>query len=188
VSSTTRAGKVGVVYSAHSELFINTESLYQSTFALGSRESEARFGSALHARTFPSGGVLAVGIPHDNAGSIADAGRLHVYRNGGALLEGGHVGLRKSRAFSQDSSGVPSAAEKNDRFGFDVLLLDVNADKKPDLIASSPDESVGSLTGAGAVYTARDVLGVHAWSLFTQDSAGVGSAAEKGDRFGASVG
>ena len=187
--SSARAGRVDIVFSDHTELFLNLQSLDQATFGLGATETDARFGSTMHARAFPASGALAIGIPLDNLSGVGnDAGRVHVYKGGGTVLEGGHLGVGKSRAFNQDSSGVPGRAEAGDRFGADVLLLDTNGDKKPDLIAGAPDEGVGSAGKAGTLYAARDVLGAPAWTTFTQDTAGIASSVETGDRFGNPVG
>jgi hypothetical protein len=57
--------------------------------------------------------------------------------------------------YSQDSPGVPGAAESNDVFGSRVCLADFNRDGKADLAVAAPHEdqdsgAVRQLRGSGA--------------------------------------
>jgi FG-GAP repeat len=125
---------------------------------------------------------LAVGAPFEDAGAIEDAGAVNVLYGTPTGLAGGG-----SQIFTQDSAGVSSAAEPFDRFGFALAAGDFNNDSFADLAVGVPFEDAGSVFEAGAVNALPGSAGLLAGvgsQLFTQDSAGVGSAAERGDLFG----
>ncbi|MFJ9031947.1 FG-GAP repeat protein [Streptomyces sp. NPDC102274] len=97
---------------------------------------------------------LAIGAPGEDIGSVADAGAVWV-------LRGSPDGLTtvRSRDFNQNSPHVPGAAEKGDRFGGQVRLVDPNRDGKSGLLAAAPGEN----THDGAVW------------VFSAGSGGVGA-------------
>ncbi|MFE2745685.1 FG-GAP repeat protein [Streptomyces scopuliridis] len=76
---------------------------------------------------------LAIGAPGEDIGSVADAGALWVLRGS----PGGLTTVR-SRDSNQNSPNVPGAAEKGDRFGGQVRLVDPNRDGKFGLLAAAP--------------------------------------------------
>jgi hypothetical protein len=125
---------------------------------------------------------LAVGVPFEDAGTIEDAGAVNVLYGSAAKLTG--VG---SQIFTQDSPGVGSAAEAGDNFGDALATGDFNQDGFADLAVGVPDEDVNTIGGAGAVNvlygTPAGLTGTGS-QLFTQDSPGVGEAAEFFEFFG----
>jgi len=117
---------------------------------------------------------LAVGVPGEAVNGVQFAGVVHVlYGSAGGITGTG------SQLFTQ----VGDTPEAYDQFGAELAAGDFNHDGFADLAASAPDESVGSLGGAGAVsvlYGSATGLTSSGGQLFTQ----VGSTPEEGDGFG----
>ncbi|MGW0545988.1 FG-GAP and VCBS repeat-containing protein [Streptomyces altiplanensis] len=113
---------------------------------------------------------------------------------GGAVTVtyGSSAGLstRTPVRITQDTSGVPGAAEKGDRFGWSLSAGDTNGDGYADVVVGAESEALGSKTAAGAVTVLRGsatgLTGTGAKS-FSQDTAGVPGTAEARDHFGSSV-
>jgi hypothetical protein len=80
----------------------------------GSQEKADKFGWALSIGKFDTGvtGDLAIGVPHEGIGSVRGAGAVQVLYGGPTGTDG-----TKEQIWSQDSAGVPDAAETGDRFG-----------------------------------------------------------------------
>jgi hypothetical protein len=100
-----------------------------------------------------------IGEPLDANG----AGAVHVfYGQPDGLVADAAGTARNDQLFTQDSGGVPGAAEPGDGFGFSNVLADFNGDGCADLAAAAPWEnnftglvivlygSAGGLTTAGA--------------------------------------
>ncbi len=127
-------------------------------------------------------GDLAVGAPGDNVGSIQDAGAVNV-------LYGTLSGLSASgnQLWSQDSPGVPGAAETFDGFGASLAAGDFNGDGRADLAVGVPLEDVGGVGNAGAVqvlYGTPSGLSASGNQRWHQNSPGVLEAADGGEWFG----
>ena len=61
---------------------------------------------------------LAVGVPYEGVGAVADAGGVNVlYGSSGGLSTTG------SQWFDQSTSGLPGSAEAYDRFGGALAIL-----------------------------------------------------------------
>lgn len=125
---------------------------------------------------------LAVGVPGEDVGAVADAGAVNV-------LYGSPTGLTVAgdQLFTQNSPGVEDVAEAFDAFGSAVAAGDFNGDGYADLAVGVPLEDVGALQDAGAVnvlYGSAGGLTAAGDRLFTQDSAGVPGAAAAGEAFG----
>ncbi|MFE1444682.1 FG-GAP repeat protein [Streptomyces sp. NPDC058739] len=86
---------------------------------------------------------VAIGVPEENVGTVADAGQV-------VVLRGSARGMTASRAWSvtQNTARVPGAVEKGDRFGGQVAFTDPNDDGRFGLLAAAP----GKNTADGAVW------------------------------------
>ena len=142
------------------------------------------FGNALAAGDFDNDGFidLAVGVPGEDLGTIADAGAVNV-------LYGSATGLSASggQFFSQDTPGVFGGAETEDGFGSALGVGDFNNDGFADLAIGVSSEGVGTTSQAGAVnvlYGSAARLTATGNQQWVQGNGGVGGVAEVGDQFG----
>ncbi len=125
---------------------------------------------------------LPVGAPGERRSGVADAGMLQVF-------DGNSSGFDPSAddRFWQGTDGVRGQAERRDVFGSAVSCGDFDDDGYWDLAIGSPGERIRQRKEAGQVnvlYGGPDGLTGFGDQRWTQDSDGVGSAAQKGDRFG----
>ncbi|MER6347677.1 FG-GAP and VCBS repeat-containing protein [Streptomyces sp. NPDC001595] len=114
----------------------------------GSLESSDRFGASVAVGDVTGDGIgdVAVGAPGEELGHEDGAGAVLVLRGTGS----GPTGTG-ARAFTQNTAGVPGAAEAGDAFGSAVRLADLDGDGHADLAAAA----VGENTGDGAVWELR---------------------------------
>ena len=180
------AGAVNVLYGTPTGLTgAGSQTFTQDSPGVGgAAEPGDTFGFTLAAGDFDSDGDddLAIGAPFEDVGGIFDAGAVNVLPGSAAKLTG-----TGSQTFTQDSSGVGGAAEQGDFFGRALEAGDFNQDSFDDLTVAAPAEDVGSAEDAGAVNVlpgSANLLTGAGSQLFTQDSPGVGSAAEDSDSFG----
>ncbi|SCK20011.1 MULTISPECIES: FG-GAP and VCBS repeat-containing protein [unclassified Streptomyces] len=119
--------------------------------------------------------------------------------DGGETLTGGLVGVRYGgpdgpaatpQWWTQDSPGLPGAAERGDAFGGDLSVADADGDGYADVVIGAPGEDVGRAADAGAVWVLRGMasgLSARGVAHWNQDSRGVPGRAERGDAWGAQV-
>jgi hypothetical protein len=118
-------------------------------------------------------------------GSVERAGATTV-------LRGTASGVTTTGAvlFTQDSDGVPSTVERNDTFGSDLATGDFTGDGRDDLAIGASEETVGTLSGTGAVAvlkgSASGLTGTGA-QQFTQGTGDLGSDPEEFDAFGGTL-
>lgn len=128
---------------------------------------------------------LAVGVPFEDVGTFADAGSVNVLLGGDGGLSGSG-----SQLFTQDTEGIGSTVENDDRFGGALAVGDFDGDGIDDLAVGAPFEDVGTFPSAGAVnviFGAPGGLNTGRPSqLLTQDTIGVGAVAA-GDSFGSAL-
>lgn len=128
------------VYKGDTDVTLATSSTItqDTTDVPGTAVAGDHFGHSLAAGDVDGDGKadLAVGVPYKTVTSQADAGEL-------IMLYGATDGLSgaRSQAVSQDTTGVPGAAEANDELGWTVILRDLNADGKADLVGGAPKEN-----------------------------------------------
>jgi hypothetical protein len=128
------AGAVNVIYGSSQGLTATNNQLWdQNTSNIEDvREDFDNFGASLAAGDFNGDGHddLAVGVPFEDVGSIANAGAVNVIygttRTGlsaGGIFPGEHV----DQFWHQDVSGIAGVAESNDRFGSTLASLGLAA-------------------------------------------------------------
>lgn len=152
----------------------------------GAKEEEDAFGYAVTAGDVNGDGYadVAVGAPGEKLGDKDGAGMVDV-------LYGGRDGLTGTGAqgFSQDTDGVPGAAEASDNFGDAVSLLDINDNGYADLAAAASRENQveGGNSGEGAVWSLRArPTGIVTDAAFTFGPRTVGAPVERAS-FGSSL-
>jgi hypothetical protein len=160
----------------------------------GAEETGDQFGSALAAGLYNGDDFydLAVGVPGEDIGTVADAGAVSTLHGSAGGLTGGLGPL------FQGDNGLGDLPERGDRFGqtlakgifsnnfnddpFDDLAVGVALDDvgdRPDAgLVSLLQGSPAGLQGSGTVYFQGADLG---------GGAGVGGVAEAGDLLGAAV-
>jgi hypothetical protein len=160
-------GGIQVFYGSGAALVVTGNAVwYQGDVGVpGTAEDGDEFGAALAAADFDGDGYddLAVGVPGEDVGALADAGGVNV-------LYGSAAGLTDAAAqyFDQDSAAVPGAAEASDRFGAALAAGDFSGNGRADLAIGVPMEAFGGVGNAGYV----DVLFGSASGLLTVGSQG----------------
>jgi hypothetical protein len=150
----------------------------------GTAETGDGLGTALAAGQY-GGGVadLAIGVPGEDIGAVADAGILDVLYGTDAGLGGGG----SEQLTQQDAAG---AVEPGDRFGeaLSEPFFFLN-DVLEDVAVGAPGETVNGQgsAGAGSVLFGANVggLGDGGSQFFFQGGGGLGGVAESVDQFGA---
>ena len=128
---------------------------------------------------------LAVGVPDEDVGAVANAGAVNVIYGNAAGLTG-----TASQLWHQNSASVSDTAEVDDHFGTAVMAGDFNGDGFDDIAVGAPDENVGAVADAGVVHvlhgSAAGLTGTGS-QYWSQAVAGILDGVEVGDRFGASL-
>jgi hypothetical protein len=104
-----------------------------------------------------------------------------IYGSGAGLVSAGN------QVWTQNTTGVPDAAETDDDLGAAVSVADFDGDGLGDLAAGAPGESVGATPIAGAVivlYGSGTALSSVGSQIWTQDSPGVLEQSEPDEEFG----
>jgi hypothetical protein len=147
----------------------------------GSGETGDGFGASVAAGDINKDGRadLAIGAPTEDVGSVADAGATFV-------LYGSATGLTGtgSQVYTQNTAGVPGGAEKGDKAGTQVTLLDDNKDGFSDLTVGAPAENAGDgvitwFKGTASRLTTTGCIAVYAPTFGVK-----GKKAELGRRLG----
>jgi hypothetical protein len=152
LSGKTDAGAVHVLYGSSSGVSSTNNEWYQGYNGVGgSTEAGDRFGDALAAGNFngdtDSGNDcddLAIGVPMEDAGALADAGVLHI-------IDGGTSGLSTSSSLTidQDVTGVVDDVEAYDYFGKRLVVANVDGDEYADLLVTVFGDACGGNGGSG---------------------------------------
>jgi hypothetical protein len=183
------AGAVNVIYGSATGLNAKSDQLWSqnSSSIKDAGESGDLFGFSLASGDFNGDGNddLAVGVPSEDVGSIADAGAVNV-------IYGSNTGLSatNNQYWTQNSSSISGAAEVDDGFGFSLAVGDFNGDGRDDLAVGVYGEDIGSITDAGAVniiYGSATGLTATGNQVWSQNSSDILDVAELYDNFGFSL-
>jgi hypothetical protein len=186
VGTVADSGAANVLYGGAGGLAATGNQIWHqnSVGVLETVEPSDRFGHALAAGDLNGDARedLAVGVPEENLGSVADSGAANV-------LYGGAGGLAASgnQLWHQNSAGVLDAIEPSDRFGWSLAAGDFNGNAREDLAVGVPEEDVGAVDSAGAanvLYGGASGLAAAGNQIWHQNSTGVADLVEEGDRFG----
>ncbi|HEX8104125.1 MAG TPA: FG-GAP-like repeat-containing protein, partial [Solirubrobacteraceae bacterium] len=128
---------------------------------------------------------LAVGIPGEDVAGVRDAGGVQILMGSanGLTATGGRLWTRGD----PDVAGVVTAG---DAFGASLAAGDFDGDGRADLAIGAPGQDTSGFAGSGAVHvlygSASGLAGARA-QQWSQASADVADAPERGDAFGAAL-
>jgi hypothetical protein len=128
---------------------------------------------------------VAIGSAGESIGAKKSAGAVHVLYGGSGGLSGAG-----DQYWHQDTVGVPSFPETEDRFGAAVAAGDFDEDGIDDLAIGAPGESVDGAAKAGVVIVLRGSasgLTGEGNQLLYQGTAAIGGNLEAGDEFGTAL-
>jgi hypothetical protein len=154
---------------------------------IGFVEANDNFGYSLATGDFNNNGIadLAIGIPYEDVGAVANAGTVNlIYGTAAGLTPAGN------QVWLQDSAGIADVTEPGDLFGFSLAPGRFDAAPPADLAIGVPGEDLGGVGNVGAVsalYGTAAGLGAAGNQLWSQNSAGVLDANELNDYFGMSL-
>ncbi|WP_433325716.1 FG-GAP-like repeat-containing protein [Spirillospora sp. CA-294931] len=120
-------------------------------------------------------------------GRTEDTGEGEPNKGAIKVFLGTATGLGKPVTITQDTPGVPGTGEKNDEFGAQLAVGDVNGDRRADVAVGAPLEDIGKAGNAGSVtilYGGPKGLTAKGAQGFSQDTKGIPGTAERGDYFG----
>jgi FG-GAP repeat len=183
------AGAVDILYGFPFGLSTVGAQIWSQTSAniVGAAENDDHFGASLAAGDFNGDGKsdLAIGVPNEDIGSLADAGAVNV-------IYGSSAGLTATGNQFWDQLTLGGVNEAGARFGTALAAGDFNADGRADLAVGVPFKDVPGVTDAGEVdviYGAVSGLSTAGRSpqVWYEGSSGIGGTPKKGDRFGQSL-
>jgi hypothetical protein len=186
VGQTHQAGTVTVLYgTANGPDLARVQSWSAASPGVnGLAVAHGRFGTSLAAGDFDGDGIedLAIGANGEPAGSVQNAGAVHV-------LFGSPIGLTAAgdQRWTLASAGVPGDPKEDDQFGEILAAGEFGHGPQDDLAVDVDEATVGAFSQAGAVsvlYGSTHGLGSAGAQLFTQATPGVPSVPSDEEGFG----
>jgi hypothetical protein len=188
LGSILNAGAVEIYYGSTSGLTtrVSNDFWHQDRSGVAdTADANDYFGSTLTVGDFDGDGYadLAVGVPYEDVGSpaVVNAGAVNV-------LYGSDNGITSSGSdyWHQDSTGIGSLSEDDDRFGFALTAGDFDGDSYVDLAVGVPYEHWNDPdTGIVQVlYGTADGISTVGDQLWRQDTTDIQGGEEADDRFG----
>ncbi len=183
VGTVNSAGAVITLYGAEKGITGEDSGFFTEDVLGGKNVSETsdRWGRTLAAGDFNGDGFddVAVACASQDLLGTADVGSVNV-------LFGSNTGIeRDNLLIFQEDLAIGEASELDDHFGETLSAGDYDGDGDTDLVVGTPDEKIGTLVDAGAVYVLYydgvDLSFAQAW---TQNSPGILDSAEDFDAFG----
>ncbi|GAB3430136.1 integrin alpha [Flindersiella endophytica] len=115
---------------------------------------------------------IAVGIPDEDIGTVANAGAVEIHHPSG-----------------KTSVLTAPGYQAGDRFGAVTLAKDLTGDGRDELIVGAPGRDLYGVVDAGAAYLYRGTsTGYQYWRMLGQAYSGVPGRAQAGAAFGAALG
>lgn len=140
----TKGGALGIAYGGSHGLSTTLKPVWinqDTTGVPGVGERGDGMGTSVAVEDVNGDGYADVvtGVPNEEFSGIPGAGSF-------LILKGGPKGLTGSGAqvFSQNTSGFPGVAEKDDHFGATVAVLGATATEGAQVVIGDPDENAGN--------------------------------------------
>ncbi|AGS70871.1 FG-GAP repeat protein [Streptomyces collinus] len=179
-----RGGEIQVLYGSARGIGVGQQPqvLHQATAGVpGTAENGDQFGQSLSVGDVDADGYadVLVGSPGEAVGKLEGAGTA-------VLLRGSASGLTTAKAVgvTQNTAGVPGAAETGDQFGGTAHLADLNRDGRAETVVGVPRENSDGCLWVARGSAAGPVLGGSV--NLCGKSAGISVRGSKG-YFGAAV-
>lgn len=187
-----RAGAVLVLYGSAGGLIEAGAQYFRQGAGgiVGALEEDDFFGEALATGDFDGDGFadLAIGVPGEDVGAVANAGAVNVvYGSANGLSTAPDT--TANAIWTQGDLGS-SQDEASDEFGHALTAGDWNDDGRDDLAVGAPRENWGEVIDAGAIFVilgSDDGLTALGQQVRTQDDGGILGAADPDDHFGSSL-